>query len=114
MCCRAGLSLGSSKHWSEALEAITGERVLNASAILEYFDPLYKYLKKANGPLSSDELTSFLQNDYETVASEISTKGVVAEWNLETDVDNKTKAEIQVRLAFTCSLKMFLVCAPWC
>lgn len=89
--------MGSSKHWSEALQAITGERVLNASAILEYFDPLYKYLKKVNGQLSSEELALFLSTDYEEAASKISTKQVVTEWDLETDVNNKTKAEIQVR-----------------
>lgn len=105
--------MGSSKHWSEALEAITGERVLNASAILEYFNPLYKYLKKVNGQLSSEELSSFLSTDYEEAASKISTKQVLAEWDLETDVENKTKAEVQVTIitsSFACvKVKMILV-----
>jgi len=39
----AGLALGLSKHWSVALKAMTGETKLDASAILDYFDPLIKY-----------------------------------------------------------------------
>jgi len=45
---RAGLSLGASRPWPVALEAMTGETKLSGSAILEYFDPLYKYLQQAN------------------------------------------------------------------
>ncbi|EFA05307.1 angiotensin-converting enzyme [Tribolium castaneum] len=45
---REGLSLGSSKHWSEVLEVMTGSRKLDASAVLEYFEPLYKFLKEKN------------------------------------------------------------------
>lgn len=46
---RDGLSLGLSKHWSEALSVITdGERELSANAILEYFKPLHEFLIKEN------------------------------------------------------------------
>lgn len=45
---RAGLKLGLSKHWSVALEAMTGETEIKADAILEYFNPLYEYLKAEN------------------------------------------------------------------
>lgn len=46
---RDGLSLGLSKHWSEALKIITnGEQEIKADAILEYFQPLHDYLKKEN------------------------------------------------------------------
>lgn len=46
---RNGLSLGLSKHWSEALNVITnGERELRADAILEYFKPLHDFLIKEN------------------------------------------------------------------
>lgn len=41
---RAGLSLGSSKNWKEVLFAITGENKLDASALIEYFQPLYEFL----------------------------------------------------------------------
>lgn len=46
---RDGLSMGLSKHWSEALNVITnGERELRADAIVEYFKPLHEYLIKEN------------------------------------------------------------------
>lgn len=45
---RAGLSLGRSVHWSEALRAMTGETELNTDALLEYYAPLYEFLKKEN------------------------------------------------------------------
>lgn len=44
-----GLSLGLSKHWSEALSVITdGEKEISADAILEYFKPLLEFLIKEN------------------------------------------------------------------
>lgn len=42
------MSLGSSKPWPEALEVITGQRKMDASALLEYFEPLADWLKKEN------------------------------------------------------------------
>lgn len=42
------LSLGSSKPWPDALEALTGTRKIDASAILEYFQPLYDWLLTEN------------------------------------------------------------------
>lgn len=46
---RDGLSLGSSKHWSEALKLITnGESKPSADAILVYFKPLYDFLVEEN------------------------------------------------------------------
>lgn len=45
---RDGLKLGLSKHWSEALFAMTGEREISGEAIFDYFQPLYDYLKKEN------------------------------------------------------------------
>uniref|UniRef100_A0A8D8VR32 Angiotensin-converting enzyme n=2 Tax=Cacopsylla melanoneura TaxID=428564 RepID=A0A8D8VR32_9HEMI len=42
------LSLGASKPWPEALEVITGQKTLDAGAILQYFQPLYKWLKEEN------------------------------------------------------------------
>lgn len=62
---RAGLSLGRSVHWSEALRAMTGETELKTDALLEYYAPLHKYLKEANeaadkGAASSMVLSSVL------------------------------------------------------
>jgi peptidyl-dipeptidase A len=44
----AMLELGSSRPWPEALEAVTGKRQMDASAILDYFAPLQKWLDEQN------------------------------------------------------------------
>ena len=42
------LKLGASQPWQDALEVLTGERKMNAEAILKFFDPLYQYLQEVN------------------------------------------------------------------
>jgi len=42
------LSLGKSKPWPDALEAISGQRQMDATAILDYFAPLKKWLDEQN------------------------------------------------------------------
>jgi peptidyl-dipeptidase A len=42
------LKLGSSKPWQEALFELTGQREMDATAILEYFAPLQKWLEEQN------------------------------------------------------------------
>lgn len=42
------LSMGTSKPWPDAMEVMTGQRQMNASAILDYFKPLGDYLLKIN------------------------------------------------------------------
>ncbi|MCU1254702.1 MAG: peptidase peptidyl-dipeptidase [Candidatus Angelobacter sp.] len=42
------LSMGKSKPWPDALEAISGQRQMDASAILDYFAPLKKWLDEQN------------------------------------------------------------------
>jgi len=42
------LALGASKPWQEALYELTGEREMDASAIIEYFEPLMKWLEEQN------------------------------------------------------------------
>ena len=44
----AMLKLGQSKPWPEAMKAMTGEDKADASAIVEYFEPLLKWLKEQN------------------------------------------------------------------
>jgi peptidyl-dipeptidase A len=44
----AMLAMGRSKPWPEALQAITGEKTIDAGAILEYFAPLQKWLDEQN------------------------------------------------------------------
>jgi peptidyl-dipeptidase A len=45
---QAMLALGASKPWQDALEAMTGSREMDASAILEYFAPLRGWLQVQN------------------------------------------------------------------
>jgi peptidyl-dipeptidase A len=45
---RAMLALGASKPWPEALQAMTGQRQMDATAMLEYFAPLRQFLKEKN------------------------------------------------------------------
>ncbi|XP_059823680.1 angiotensin-converting enzyme 2 isoform X1 [Hypanus sabinus] len=42
------LKLGSSKPWTEALWQVTGQTRMNATPLLNYFEPLYTWLKKDN------------------------------------------------------------------
>jgi peptidyl-dipeptidase A len=42
------LSMGKSKPWPDALEAIDGKRQMDATAILDYFAPLKKWLDEQN------------------------------------------------------------------
>ncbi|PNF19925.1 hypothetical protein B7P43_G11508 [Cryptotermes secundus] len=61
---RDGLSIGSSRHWTEALQILTGESKMNGSALLEYFQPLYEFLKAEN---SIEENSSEYTSDDQTV-----------------------------------------------
>ena len=45
---RNTLALGMSHPWPEALEALTGQRQMDASALLDYFAPLKRWLDKQN------------------------------------------------------------------
>ena len=42
------LAMGASKPWPDALEAMTGQRQMDATAILDYFAPLKKWLDEQN------------------------------------------------------------------
>lgn len=45
---KAMMEMGASKPWPDALEAFTGTREMDGSAILEYFAPLQTYLEEQN------------------------------------------------------------------
>lgn len=45
---KAMLALGASKPWPEAMQAISGESQADATAMLEYFAPLRKWLEEQN------------------------------------------------------------------
>ncbi|XP_052530295.1 angiotensin-converting enzyme 2 isoform X3 [Tympanuchus pallidicinctus] len=42
------LELGKSKPWTQALESATGEKYMNATPLLHYFEPLFNWLQKNN------------------------------------------------------------------
>ena len=42
------LKLGASKPWPQALEAMSGEKKLDATAIVDYYAPLMTWLTKQN------------------------------------------------------------------
>ena len=42
------LAMGQSKPWPDALEAMTGQREMDATAMLDYFAPLKKWLDEQN------------------------------------------------------------------
>ena len=44
----AMMKMGQSKPWPDALEAFTGTRDMDGSAILEYFAPLMTFLEEEN------------------------------------------------------------------
>ncbi|MHB8351757.1 MAG: M2 family metallopeptidase [Thermoplasmata archaeon] len=45
---RALLEMGARRPWPEALKAISGERQMDPSALLEYFEPLAEFLRAEN------------------------------------------------------------------
>ncbi len=45
---KAMLEMGASRPWPDALEALTGQREMDATAILDYFAPLKKWLDDQN------------------------------------------------------------------
>ena len=45
---REMLAMGASKPWPDALEAVTGTRTMDATAMIEYFAPLMKWLEEQN------------------------------------------------------------------
>ena len=42
------LAMGSSRPWPDALEKLTGTREMDASAIIDYFQPLMGWLEEQN------------------------------------------------------------------
>lgn len=47
------LEMGLSRPWPEALEALTGERQMDATAVIDYFAPLKKWLDERNAGVAT-------------------------------------------------------------
>jgi peptidyl-dipeptidase A len=45
---QAMLEAGASAPWQDTLEKLTGTREMDATAIIDYFEPLMGYLKEQN------------------------------------------------------------------
>lgn len=89
-----GLKLGASKHWSEALEVMTGEKAINADALLEYFQPLRAFLKVENKRLQDEHEVRQRLHEFNTNATQYAHNIQIAEWDHITDLLNETKKEI--------------------
>jgi len=65
------LTMGQSRRWPEALDALTGAKQMEATAILDYFAPLSKWLDQqlAGKPVGWRALRSCVLTGYTFVAS---------------------------------------------
>lgn len=43
---REMMKLGSSQHWSKTLKILTGKEYITAKPLLDYYEPIYKWLKQ--------------------------------------------------------------------
>lgn len=85
---RAGLSLGYSKHWSEALNELTGSPEISSKPLMDYFAPLLTFLKDENDKRQIADMPEALRR-YETEGSEMCNKFVHAEWDVAVDSENE-------------------------
>ena len=68
--------MGSSQPWPEAMEAITGQRKMDASAIMNYFQPLTDWLKKKNAGKKIDWIEKCGEEKYPNAAAASVSLGV--------------------------------------
>lgn len=94
---RDGLKLGGSKHWREALKAITGESEMTADALLEYFEPLHKFLATENLRLAKEDEVRQLLEQFNVEASRQCNKVQIADWDKTTDLNSEEKQEAYTR-----------------
>jgi peptidyl-dipeptidase A len=90
---RRGLELGMSEHWGVALNELTGSDEMSSSALVEYFKPLYDFLKEENRKTRIQRMSSML-DEYEIEGSEMCNKLVNADWEVATDTDNEKAKDV--------------------
>ncbi|KAM8820243.1 ACE2 enzyme, partial [Eudromia elegans] len=82
---RQMLELGRSKAWTEALESITGEKYMNATPLLNYFEPLFTWLQRNNSGRSVGWNTDWTPYADNAVKVRISLKAALGsqayDWN---------------------------------
>lgn len=91
------MKLGASKHWKEALKAITGESEMAADALLEYFEPLRKFLTTENKRLAKEDEVRQLLEQYNIEASRQCNKVQIADWDKTTDQNSDEKQKAYTR-----------------
>nr|XP_034299426.1 uncharacterized protein LOC117680950 isoform X1 [Crassostrea gigas] len=106
------LQLGSSIPWQDAMERLTGQRKMSASAILDYFKPLIDWLKIQNGNdlatwdtecpeyLSvGDQQAKMWLNEYNNLAQTKFYEESEVEWTYATNItDENEKKLVTARL----------------
>ncbi|XP_053166645.1 angiotensin-converting enzyme 2 [Hemicordylus capensis] len=79
------LALGRSQPWTKALESMTGEKKMNATPLLHYFQPLYVWLQKNNSNRVVGWDIAETPNMNESIKVRISLKAALGinayEWN---------------------------------
>uniref|UniRef100_A0A8B9VML1 Angiotensin-converting enzyme n=1 Tax=Anas zonorhyncha TaxID=75864 RepID=A0A8B9VML1_9AVES len=77
------LKLGRSKPWTQALESLTGEKYMNATPLLHYFEPLFNWLQKNNSGRYIGWNTDWTPYSENAIKVRISLKaaGQTYEWN---------------------------------
>ncbi|XP_067685542.1 uncharacterized protein [Haliotis asinina] len=102
---RSMLSMGSSKPWQEAMEVMTGQRKMDASALMEYFQPLTTWLEEQNalsataddpgwteicpdpsGKITDEESARQLMQEYDKKAMEVLYRSAEASWTYNTNI----------------------------
>ncbi|NWS71289.1 ACE2 enzyme, partial [Crotophaga sulcirostris] len=82
---RGLLELGRSKPWTEALESVTGEKYMNATPLLHYFEPLYKWLQKNNSGRYIGWKTDWVPYSNNAIKVRISLKSALGDQAYEWD-----------------------------
>ncbi|XP_012585871.1 PREDICTED: angiotensin-converting enzyme 2 [Condylura cristata] len=79
------LSLGRSESWPLALEKVVGEKTMNVKPLLNYFEPLFTWLKEQNRNSFVGWSTSCPSNSEQNIKVRISLKSALGdeayEWN---------------------------------
>ncbi|NXJ08219.1 ACE2 enzyme, partial [Odontophorus gujanensis] len=73
------LELGKSKPWTQALESATGEKYMNATPLLRYFEPLFNWLQKNNSGRSVGWNTDWTPYSDNAIKVRISLKAALGE-----------------------------------
>lgn len=89
------LEPGFSKPWPEALQALTGNAMMDATSLITYFEPLQKWLEEANSKSGEclgwegyceSFAAEYMAGEYEDKTSYLYNQATIAEWNYQTNL----------------------------